>query len=217
MVFLDSADPAEASAAAHLAFVAGVTTNPALVARTGGEPLGVLAEIVQAFPGGPVFFQPGSGDPAAAEAEARAAVEVAPGRIVVKLLARLELFALAARLGREGVPCAMTAVYAPAQALLAHAAGCAWVIPYVDRARRLMPEGPDLVRSLASVLGPSRGRTRILAASLKTADQAAGAIADGAGAVTVPMDVLTSLAAHPLTESAADEFTRAARGVRQPR
>ena len=51
--------------------------------------------------------------------------------------------------------------------------------------------------------------TRILAASLKSSQQVVDAILHGAHDVTAPLDVLTGLAAHPLTESAVAEFAAA--------
>ena len=51
--------------------------------------------------------------------------------------------------------------------------------------------------------------TRILAASLKSSQQVVDSILHGAHDVTAPLEVLTSLAAHPLTESAVREFAEA--------
>lgn len=209
-IYLESASLDETAAAAALGFVRGITTNPTLMAREAADPLERLARILVTFPTGPVLYQPGTAEPGAAEREARTAVAVAPERVVVKLPARLELFTLAQRLVAEGLVCAMTAVYAPAQAVVAHEVGCAWVIPYVDRARRSSPQGDRLVRSLAEVLAALSSGTRILAGSLKSPEQVAAAVAAGARDVTVPMPVLVRLAEHPLSGSAIAEFERAA-------
>ena len=106
--------------------------------------------------------------------EAREALALDPARVVAKLPATLEAISSGRALHDEGYRCALTAVYSPAQALLAHEAGCAWVIPYVDRAAR--HSAGHVVEELAAVLERLGSETRILAASLKTA--AAG---DGCG------------------------------------
>lgn len=211
MIYLDSADPKEA-AAAELGFISGITTNPALMARHDSPPLEQLQGLLRVFPGGPVFYQPGATEPRMAEAEGRQAYEIDPARVVLKLPARLNMYTLAAKLTREGIPCAMTAVYSPAQAILAHQTGCRWVIPYVDRALRLMEGGDGLVPSLANVLRGSNSEVQILAASLKSPEQVSRAVMDGAHGVTVPMSVLAQLANHPLSESAIVEFERVAAG-----
>ena len=135
-ILLDSASLDDAAQAAELGFVRGITTNPALMARETGEPLAHLERLLAVFPGGPVCYQPTRTSYAGMDAEARAAAALAPDRVVAKLPATLEAVRLATALTGDGVRCALTAVYSPAQALLAHEAGCVWIIPYVDRAAR---------------------------------------------------------------------------------
>ena len=135
-ILLDSASVDDAAAAAELGFVHGITTNPALMARETKEPLAHLERLLTAFPGGPVCYQPTRTSYAEMDDEARAAAALAPERVVAKLPATLEAIRLAAALTDDGIRCALTAVYSPAQALLAHETGCVWIIPYVDRAAR---------------------------------------------------------------------------------
>ncbi len=203
-ILLDSASLDDASAAAGLGFVRGITTNPALMARETKDPLAHLARLLEALPEGPVFYQPTRSDAGEMDTEARAAVALAPERVVAKLPATLEALTLATQLRRDGVRCALTAVYSPAQALLAHEAGCAWIIPYVDRAAR--HSAGAVVVEQAAVLEQLDSPTRILAASLKSGPQVAEAVLDGAHDVTAPLAVLRALAGHPLTESAVRAF-----------
>ncbi len=209
MFYLDSAHPHDARQATELGFVTGVTTNPTLMAEAGSAPLTVLAEVLAAF-AGPVFYQPSSSEPAAAEDEARRAFALSPGQVTIKLPARGDFAGLAARLAAAEVPCAMTAVYSPAQALVARATGCRWVIPYFDRARRLMPEVDSVVAELASALGADAAGPRTLAASVKTPEQAVRVLADGATAASMPLDALRELPEHELSLAAIREFDEAA-------
>jgi transaldolase len=203
-ILLDSASVDDAAAAADLGFVHGITTNPALMARETKEPLAHLERLLAAFPAGPICYQPTRTAYADMDDEARAAAVLAPDRVVAKLPATLDGITLAAALKKDGIRSALTAVYSPAQALLAHEAGCAWVIPYVDRAAR--HSAGAVVIDLAAVLEQLDSSTRILAASLKTASQVAEAVLDGAHDITAPLDVIRGLPAHPLTESAVREF-----------
>lgn len=206
-IFLDSADPDHARAAAELGFVRGITTNPALVAAH-GAPFDVLDELLSVWPG-PLFYQPADADPAAAEEEARAAWERAPDRVVIKLPAQLGLFSVASRLGGDGFACAITAIYSQAQYALAAAAGARWVIPYVDRSRRLEPDEVPVVRRLAALARPGEVMPAILAASIKSPEQAVAALADGAAAVSAPLAVIDAMAGHPLTDAAVQQFAEA--------
>ena len=206
-ILLDSASVDDAAAAAALGFVHGITTNPALMARETKEPLAHLERLLIAFPRGPVCYQPTRTSYAQMNDEARAAAALAPERVVAKLPATLDAIRLAAALTDDGIRCALTAVYSPAQALLAHETGCVWVIPYVDRAARHSAGG--VVLELAAVLTRLQSSTRILAASLKSAPQVVEAILHGSHDITAPLEVLRGLPAHPLTESAVREFAAA--------
>lgn len=213
MVFLDSATWTDAAAANDLGFVQGITTNPLLFSRAGARsPLSHLEGILERLATGVVLYQPSAIDPEQAAVEARTAYQIDPGRVGIKLLADRAHFGLARELSSREIPCAMTAVYSPAQALLAHDAGCQWVIPYVDRSRRLLADGADMVRSIRAVLDAKHSAVVLLAASVKSVDQAIQAILDGADDVSVSLEVLYGLAEHELTASAAAEFADAARG-----
>ncbi|MFA4965140.1 MAG: transaldolase family protein [Thermoleophilia bacterium] len=206
-VLLDSASVDDAAAAAELGFVHGITTNPALMARETSEPLAHLGRLLAAFPGGPICYQPTRTSYSDMSDEARAAAALAPDRVVVKLPATFDAISLAASLADGGIRCALTAVYSPAQALLAHEAGCVWVIPYVDRAAR--HSAGAVVDELAAILACLESGTRILAASLKSGPQVVDSILRGAHDITAPLAVIRGLAEHPLTESAVREFAAA--------
>ena len=203
-ILLDSASLEDAAAAAKLGFVRGMTTNPALMARETEEPLAHLARLLEAFPEGPICYQPTRSTYDEMDEQARTAAALAPDRVVAKLPATLAAITLATVLKKDGIRSALTAVYSPAQALLAHEAGCVWVIPYVDRAAR--HSAGAVVVEQAAILEQLDSSTRILAASLKTAAQVVESILDGAHDITAPLDVLRGLPAHPLTESAVREF-----------
>ena len=124
-----------------------------------------------------------------------------PRGLVPQAAGHTEAVSLAARLHDEGYGCALTAVYSPAQALLAHEAGCAWVIPYASAARHSAGHVVELAAGARAV----GSETRVLAASLKTSQQVTDAVLDGADDVTAPLDVIRALR-RPLTESAVREF-----------
>lgn len=207
VLFLDSADLDDVRAAAGSGIVAGVTTNPILVhsAAAGQDPLTHLAAVMEAFPHGPVFLQLHARDADTALVQAAAARRQLEhqDRIVFKLPAQSWWYGVGARLRADGCQVAITAVYTPGQVLAAVQCGASWVIPYVDRARRLRPGAPALVTDLAAA---AAGRVGILAASVKSPQQAVEAITAGASAVTASWPVLASLMSDELTDTAVEEF-----------
>jgi len=209
VIFLDSASSKEVEIACSLGVVSGVTTNPTLMARESSDALGQLEQLLSVSAGCLVFYQPVVTEPEQTEREARAAYGLDGDRVVVKLPARLAQFGIAARLVGDEIPCAITAVYSPGQAMVASEVGATWIIPYVDRALRLLGEGPELVRSLRATVDAGSSQIRILAASIKSPDQAIKALRDGAHGVTVSFEVIEALAQHDLSESAIEEFSGA--------
>ena len=119
MLYLDSALASDAAAATDLGFVAGVTTNPKLMAAAVEPPVVTLAELCDRGPG-VVFYQVTADDVAGREKEAHDVHTVRPGRVGIKIPCTVENLAMAVRLRRDGIgPIGITAVFTPAQAVLA--------------------------------------------------------------------------------------------------
>jgi transaldolase len=210
-LFLDSADIGEARSAAASGIADGITTNPALMSKVTSDHVAHLATLLDVFPSGKVFYQLTASGPEEA-AEELAAIDRLDAtdreRVVFKLAAQPWLFALGAKLVANGSDVAFTAVYSPGQVLCAAQAGARWVIGYVDRAARLDPGDGPLVPRLAPFVPDGM---ILVAASIKSTEQATQAIRDGAGSVTTSWPVLSGLMRHPLTDSAVEEFHAAVR------
>jgi transaldolase len=208
-LYLDSADPDEARLAQKLGFVAGVTTNPKLIAQTGRAPIEVLAELVEIVEGN-VFYQLTGRTAEERLDEAWDAYGIRPDRVVLKLPTTIENLALVAELSHD-IECAMTAIFSPAQAYLAVEAGARFVIPYVNRSTRLLGDGPALVRAMREALANTG--VEILAASIKSPEEALEALQAGAHHLTMPLDVIRAMGEHALSRQAIAEFQAAlARG-----
>jgi transaldolase len=208
-VFIDSADVQEVKRAVGLGFVTGCTTNPTLMAQVTPEPADVILDICRLV-SGPVFYQVTAGSIEEREGEGREISRLAPDKVVLKIPATTENMTLVTRLAPE-IPCAVTAVYSPAQAWLAAQAGARYVIPYVNRATRLLGDGVKLVADLAAIVRASGMPVEILAASIKTPDEAAAVALAGAEHLTLPLGVIMALGNHPLTDAAIAEFNKAGR------
>lgn len=205
-LLLDSALVSEAETACRWGWVEGITTNPLLLARSGLPPAKTL-ELLAGLTSGPVFYQLTAPHLEGMLEEAQRASVILGDQLVLKILPTPAGFQAVARLS-ENISCAVTAVFSPAQALVAEAAGARFVILYYHRALVSLPEGEaarlveDCVAALAA------GETRLLAASIKSGQEVIKLRRAGVEYFTLPFSVLESLPNHPLSEQAAQDFDR---------
>lgn len=205
MLLLDSAIADEARRAASLGYVQGATTNPTLIARSGQPAPKVVQTLLDALPG-PVFYQPVADTVDGICAEGRRIVALAPDRVVLKLPCTAAGLAAGAALRAE-LTFGVTAVFTPAQALVAVAVGARYLLPYLNRLTRMVGDGVAVIRQLAAVAGAAE----LVVASIKSPDEAVAAVLAGAQHLTLPLAVLEALPMSPLTDLAMDEFRRAGR------
>jgi transaldolase len=209
-LYLDSAIVEEAQIASQLGWVKGITTNPTLLAKSEQPAKETLRSLAAAIPG-QVFYQLTAPDLEGMFREGYEIYNILYEQAVLKIPATSIGFQAAARLSRE-IPCAVTAVFSPVQALVAIEAGAKYVIPYVNRSTRLLGDGLALVRDIAAVLKGSQ--VQILAASIKTVEEALHTHIAGASILTLPLQLLQEMAVHELTQAAVEEFIQKGRGIR---
>lgn len=208
-IYLDSALVEHARRAADMGFVAGITTNPKLVAKVGAPAEEVIPALCDVLGEGLVFHQLAAPTVEEREAEARRFAALRPGRVGLKIPCTGENMALLYRLAGEGIPCAVTAIFSAHQAYVACEAGADYVIPYVNRSTRLQGSGAALVAELATIVQATGGHAQILAASFRSLDEVTGAVMAGAHHVSVSLDLLEAMGEHALSQQAVEEFARA--------
>jgi transaldolase len=208
-IYLDSAKLDEARQAKCLGWVHGVTTNPSLMAKTGVEPEVVMKGLAE-LEFHQVFYQLVSRSLDDMLIEARKAGEIIKSGLILKILPTENGFQFVTRHRRE-FSCCVTAIFDPAQALIAREAGSRYIAVYVSRATKHLGDGLALVRDLAKVLAGSP--TEILAASLRSTKEAVDAFVAGAKHITVPFDLLAELPSHPLSAETVEQFNAEGAGV----
>ena len=190
--------------------ITGATTNPSILvaALDRGQQLDDLSVLtgMLAMCSGPIFMQPTG----AAEEDLYAAairyVEVAPERVILKLLLTPTGLRTGMRLKREGRRVAFTCVSTLEQAYCAATVGADWVIPYIGRLRRAGTDACERVAHMARLLACLGADTRILAASIKSGSDLVETTLAGAHDVTADPRVIESLLSDPLTDAAAHQF-----------
>jgi transaldolase len=211
--FLDTAEVDQIRKAAYWGVISGVTTNPTLVAKSNQDLESVIAEICDIVDG-PVSAEAVSLD---ADGMVREGRELAAihDNVVVKIPMTTEGMAATRRLSDEGIDVNVTLVFSPQQALLAAAAGAAYVSPFIGRLDDIGEDGIGLVRDIAEVFALQDIPVEIIAASIRHPRHVIDSALAGADIATVPFAVLEKCFRHPLTDSGIERFLADWEGARK--
>ena len=210
MIYLDSAIIAEAKTATSLGWVKGITTNPTLLKKSPFSAEETLSDLAAISPG-ELFYQLCADDFESMIAEGKQAATLIGKKLVLKIPANDLGFRVTAHLSPQ-IDCSVTAIYDPAQAAIAKEAGAKYAIAYVNRATRLLGDGFALVRDMAEIVRGSN--TEILAASIKSPQEAVDTIKAGADHLTLPLNILRQMTSHPLSDETFVEFTAKGVGIK---
>ena len=129
------------------------------------------------------------------------------GPLTVKVPATAAGLSAAGALVRDGAQVLLTAVYHPVQALMARDCGIQGVAPYVGRMTDAGRSGVESVVAMQQAIGTEP--TRILAASLRSADDITRLAAAGVPDFTLGGALAQSVLDDELTRAAVDEFEAA--------
>jgi transaldolase len=216
-LFLDSADRAAWAHWLPTGLFFGVTTNPTILDAAGLRcTLPVIADLVRdALAHGIEELQVQSwGTETGNLVRHGLAVAALSPRVVIKVPVTLEGVRAVAELHRAGVRTTLTAVYAAHQALTGAAAGADYVAPYFGRIGDLGRDAPAEIGRMRAILQASGGRTRLLVASIRSADDLAVLAASGIDTFTFGTTVAEALFAVEGTITASSQFEATAAGVR---
>ncbi|OFH62071.1 fructose-6-phosphate aldolase [Listeria monocytogenes] len=202
--FIDTANVEEIKKANRMGFIAGVTTNPSLVAKEGRDFNEVIQEITSIVDG------PISGEVVSLEAdemiaEGRVIAKIHPN-MVVKIPMTGEGLAAVKVLTEEGVKTNVTLVFSATQALLAARAGATYVSPFLGRLDDIGNDGLVLIRDIADIFEIHGIPKEIISASVRHPIHVIECAKAGADIATVPFKVFEQMLKHPLTDSGIDKF-----------
>ena len=204
-LFLDTANIDEIRDAVRMGVLAGVTTNPTLMAKESGTSYRErVIEICEAV-NGPVSAECTSRDVPGLLEEARKIASWNP-HVVVKIPMDANGLEATSHLSREGIKINMTLIFSANQALLAALAGATYVSPFVGRLDDAGQDGMEVVRQAVEIFDRYHLPSQVLAASIRTAPHVIQAALAGAHIATVPYAILQQMLKHPLTEVGIERF-----------
>jgi transaldolase len=205
-LFIDSGNLKEIEALVPLGIIDGITTNPSLLAKEGGDYRGILKKICQIVKG------PTSAEVVATDAEGM----IREGRdlagidehIVVKVPFTKEGVKACKALSSEAVRVNVTLVFSPTQALIAAKVGATFVSPFVGRLDDIATSGMALVGEIVDIYENYEFSTEILVASVRHPIHVVEAARMGADICTCPAAVIDSMFKHPLTDIGLEKFLK---------
>lgn len=202
--FADTGNIKEIRALVDMGIIDGVTTNPSLMAKEGGDPRAILKDICQAVQG-PVSAEVVAIEASAMISEGKSLATI-DEHIVVKVPFGKEGVKACKALSSEGIRVNVTLVFSATQAILAAKAGASYVSPFVGRLDDIATDGMRLIEEIVEIYDNYDWATEILVASVRHPMHIVQAARLGADVCTCPAAVLEQIFKHPLTDSGLKKF-----------
>ncbi len=203
-IFVDTADMDEIREANAMGVLDGVTTNPSHISKQTGSFDEIIKEICEEV-SGPVSAEVVATDWEGMVAEARHNASLAPN-VVVKIPITLDGLKAIKVCSDEDIRTNVTLCFSANQAYLAAKAGATYISPFMGRLDDVGQDGTDLIHQIRQIYDNYGYETEILGASLRSPKHVLECALAGADVVTLPLDVLTKLLSHPLTDIGLEKF-----------
>jgi len=203
-IFLDTANLEIIRMYNDMGLVDGITTNPSLLAKEGGDPQKIMEEISEIIKGD-VSLEVISTDYDGMMEEGRRLRKYGDN-VVVKCPMTGEGLKACKSLTAEGIPVNVTLIFSPNQAVLAAKAGAKYVSPFIGRLDDIGHTGMDLIKEIKQIFANYDFNTEILVASIRHPQHVVDAAKIGADIVTVPGAVLGKMLTHTLTDKGLKAF-----------
>lgn len=206
--FIDTANLADIKEAYDLGVLDGVTTNPSLMAKEGikGQDnvlkhYKAICDIVDNNVSAEVIAT--DFDNIIKEGKELAKID---DKIVVKVPMIKDGVKAIKYFSAQGIRTNCTLVFSAGQALLAAKAGANYVSPFIGRIDDMGTNGLELIEQIVNIYGNYGFETEVLAASIRHTMHLIHCAEIGADVATCPLNVITGLLNHPLTDKGLAQF-----------
>lgn len=205
-IFLDTANLESIRKFNDMGLLDGITTNPSLMSKEGGNPKDIMEEITKIIKGD-VSLEVVSTEYSGMIEEGKRLRQYGKN-VVVKVPMTPDGLKACKHLTSEGIPVNVTLIFSPNQALLAAKSGAKYVSPFIGRLDDIGKDGMNLIRDIKKIFDNYKDdfKTQILVASIRHPIHVIDAAKIGAHVVTLPPVVLDKMLQHPLTDIGLDNF-----------
>jgi transaldolase len=205
-LFIDSGNMKEIESLVPLGIIDGITTNPSLLAKEGGDYRSLLKRICQTVKG-PTSAEVVATDAEGMIREGRDLASIDP-HIVVKVPFTKEGVKACKALSADGKKVNVTLIFSATQALLAAKVGATYVSPFVGRLDDIATSGMNLISEIVDIFENYQFTTEVLVASVRHPIHIVEAARMGAGICTCPAAVIEAMFKHPLTDIGLERFLK---------
>ena len=214
-LFLDTADTEAIKEGYATGLIDGVTTNPSLIFKNGGDPEVVYQTLIELGIPDISMEVVGTGEEMVAEGR-RLAEKFGKDQTTVKVPCTRGGLAACRVLSRDLIKVNVTLIFSPVQAILAAKAGARYVSPFVGRVDDNSYGGLCLIKDIANVYAKQNWKeTEILGASIRNVRDVGRAFEYGANICTIPPGVFDKMYKHVLTDAGLDQFDKDWAGVQE--
>ena len=214
-LFLDTADTEAIKEGYATGLIDGVTTNPSLIFKNGGDPEYVYQTLIELGIPDISMEVVGTGEEMVAEGR-RLAEKFGKDQTTVKVPCTRGGLAACRVLSRDLIKVNVTLIFSPVQAILAAKAGARYVSPFVGRVDDNSYGGLCLIKDIANVYAKQNWKeTEILGASIRNVRDVGRAFEYGANICTIPPGVFDKMYKHVLTDAGLDQFDKDWAGVQE--
>ena len=204
-IFLDTANLDSIRKFNDMGLLDGITTNPSLMSKEGGNPKNVMGEITKIIKGD-VSLEVVSTEYSGMMEEGKRLCEYGDN-VVVKVPMTPDGLKACKSFSSEGIPVNVTLIFSANQALLAAKSGAKYVSPFIGRLDDVGQDGMNLIKDIKQIFSNyPEFKTQILVASIRHPVHVVDAAKIGADVVTLPPAVLEKMLQHPLTKIGLENF-----------
>jgi transaldolase len=208
-IFLDTANLESIRKFNDMGLLDGITTNPSLMSKEGGDPKKVMEEITKIIKGD-VSLEVISTEYSGMIEEGRRLRQYGKN-VVVKVPMTPDGLKACKQLTSEDIPVNITLIFSPNQALLAAKSGAKYISPFIGRLDDIGKDGMNLIRDIKTIFdnykkNDKNFEAQILVASIRHPIHVIDAAKIGAHVVTLPPAVLDKMLQHPLTDIGLENF-----------
>lgn len=189
--------------------IEGVTTNPTLVSKEKTDFWTLMEGIRNVIgPEKMLHVQTVQKNATKIVEEAKVLQERLGGNFLIKIPISEEGLKAAMSLRNKGIGVTMTAIFTPAQALIAAKAGASFVAPYVNRLDNILGDGTRVVEEIVEQFEIYGLDCQVLAASFKNAEQVHKCALSGCHSATLAPSIFKNLILYPMTDATIEGFEK---------
>ena len=203
-LFLDTADIKAIEDGNATGLIDGVTTNPSLILKNGGDPEVVYQSLVEL--GINDISMEVVGTRKEMYTEGLRLAEKFGKQSTIKVPCTPDGLSVCYQLSKKLIKVNVTLIFSPAQAILASKAGAKYVSPFVGRVDDNSFGGICLVKDIVKVFKEHFVRTEVLAASIRNVRDVGRLFEHGSDIVTMPPGVFEKMYNHILTDKGLELF-----------